>query len=157
MIPDLAPDDVVNYLMAGMGAEPVIGVPGTPEEGAVDGIIYPLNTPQQRKAYKRFFDIFAMSGLTTLGSDIARTAGVGSTQKVGLPGQLAFSVAAGTPMTMMSPERQAYYDRLSRLRDLQAVVRATAPSRIKARSTGNQERKRRGKTRKDRRTTKSFI
>ena len=125
------PDDVVNVLMAGMGAEPVIGVPGTPEEGAVDGIIYPLNTPSQRKAYKRFFDIFAMSGLTTLGSDIARTAGVGSTRNVGLPGQLAFSVAAGTPMTMMSPERQAYYDRLSRLRSLQTVVRATADDEIK--------------------------
>ena len=131
MVPGANPDDVVNVLMAGMGAEPVIGVPGTPEEGAVDGIVYPLNTPQQRKAYKRFFDIFAMSGLTTLGSDIARTAGVGSTQKVGLPGQLAFSVAAGTPMTMMSPERQAYYDRLSRMRDLQAVVRSVASDESK--------------------------
>jgi hypothetical protein len=132
MIPGLAPDDVVNYLMAGMGAEPVIGVPGTPEEGAVDGIIYPLNTPQQRKAYKKFFDIFALTGLTTFGSDIARTAGVGSTQKLGLPGQLfAFGTAAGTPMTMMSPERQAYYDRLSRLRDLQAVVRATVSDESK--------------------------
>jgi len=130
-IPGANPDDILNVLMAGMGAEPVIGVPGTPEEGAVDGIIYSLNTPRQRKAYKRFFDIFAMSGLTTLGSDIARTAGVGSTRNVGLPGQLAFSVAAGTPMTMMSPERQAYYDRLSRLRSLQTVVRATADDEIK--------------------------
>ena len=128
------PNDVVNMIVGGLGGEEVIPVPGKTIDGAVDGSIYPLNTPKQRKAYKRFYDAMSLFGISTGTTDLARTFGPEGTKvgEIGTPAaQLAFGVGAMTPMTTFSPERQAYYDRLSRMRDLQAIVKGTAQSEAK--------------------------
>jgi len=128
------PTDVVNRIVSGLGGEEVIPVPGKTIDGAVDGSIYPLNTPKQRKAYKRFYDTMSLFGISTGTTDLARTFAPEGTKvgEVGTPlAQLAFGVGAMTPMTSFSPERQAYYDRLSRMRDLQSIVRKIASDEIK--------------------------
>jgi len=128
------PTDVVNRIVSGLGGEEVIPVPGKTIDGAVDGSIYPLNTPKQRKAYKRFYDTMSLFGISTGTTDLARTFAPEGTKvgEVGTPlAQLAFGVGAMTPMTSFSPERQAYYDRLSRMRDLQSIVKGAKVSEAK--------------------------
>ena len=127
------PSDVINLIVGGLGGEEVIPVPVRDDEAiresAYNGVIYPLSTPKQRAAYKRFFDAMSLAGVTTPITDYARTFGAEGTkvrtyeQQRGIPflGRVLFGTAAGTPYVMMSPERQAYYDRLSRLRELQGV------------------------------------
>lgn len=123
-----APADVMNMIVVGLGGEEVIPVPGTAEEGAVNGMLYPLNTPKQRKAYKKFYDSMSALGLSTPIMDLSRTLVPEGTKvgETGLLGQIAFGTGAATPMTYISPEKQAYYDRLSRLRDLQGMVSGVA-------------------------------
>jgi len=128
------PTDVVNRIVSGLGGEEVIPVPGKTIDGAVDGSIYPLNTPKQRKAYKRFYDTMSFFGISTGTTDLARTFALEGTQvgEVGTPlAQLAFGVGAMTPMTSFSPERQAYYDRFSRMGNLQSIVKGAKVSEAK--------------------------
>ena len=131
--------DVINLIVGGLGGEQVIPVPVSEEretiEGSYNGVIYPLSTPKQKAAYKRFFDIFSLIGSSTLLSDIPRSLSAEGTRVkfVGeqmfpdnellgrLSSGLMFGTAIGTPYVSMSPERQAYYDRLSRLRELRGV------------------------------------
>lgn len=115
------PEDAVNLLLSGFGAEPVGGF-----ENKDGRLIIPLNTPKQKKAYRRFMDTMSMAGLSAPLTDYSRTF-LPEDTKVGAMGggalgQAAFATAAVTPMTYLSPEKQAYYDRLSRLRSLQQMV-----------------------------------
>lgn len=133
MLTDTTPLDVINYIVVGFGGDPVVPVKAQPGrenlDGAVDGWIYPLDTPAQKKAYKRFFDILSYPGITTVATDIARTAKaegtkVAATDETGLlTGGLSFGIGLATPMAFVSPERQAYYDKLSRLKALQDAVK----------------------------------
>lgn len=115
------PEDAVNLLLSGFGAEPVGGF-----ENKDGRLVIPLNTPKQKKAYRRFMDTMSMAGLSAPLTDYSRTF-LPEDTKVGAMGggalgQAAFATAAVTPMTYLSPEKQAYYDRLSRLRSLQQMV-----------------------------------
>lgn len=134
------PADVINMIVGGLGGEEVISVPGKTIEGAVDGVVYPLNTPKQRAAYKKFYDAIAFFGMTSLSMDIPRSLKAEGTKvgeiEAGGPVRdfltaLSFGTGAMTPMASFSPERQAYYDRLSRIRDLQSIVKGTATSESK--------------------------
>jgi len=125
------PTDVINYILGIQGAGPIVPTPGQPRDGAVNGSVYMLTTPEQRRAYKRFYDLMAFTGATTFTSDVARTALTGGLEEGGLRtsplgrfgAATSFGFSAVTPMSVTSPERQAYYDRLSRLRSLQQQVR----------------------------------
>ncbi len=115
------PEDAVNLLLSGFGAEPVGGF-----ENKDGRLAIPLNTPKQKKAYRLFMDSMSMAGLSAPVTDFSRTF-LPEDTKVGAMGggalgQAAFATAAVTPMTYLSPEKQAYYDRLSRLRSLQQMV-----------------------------------
>ena len=115
------PTDAINYLLTGFGAEPVGGF-----ENKDGRLIIPLNTPKQKKAYRLFMDTMSGVGLSAPLTDYSRTF-LPEDTKVGAMGggalgQAAFATAAVTPMTYLSPEKQAYYDRLSRLRSLQQMV-----------------------------------
>ena len=115
------PADAINYLLTGFGAEPVGGF-----ENKDGRLVIPLNTPKQKKAYRLFMDTMSGVGLSAPITDFSRTF-LPEDTKVGAMGggalgQAAFATAAVTPMTYLSPEKQAYYDRLSRLRSLQQMV-----------------------------------
>ncbi len=115
------PTDAINLLLSGFGAEPVGGF-----ENKDGRLVIPLNTPKQKKSYRRFMDAMSMAGLSAPLTDFSRTL-LPEDTKVGAMGggalgQAAFATAAVTPMTYLSPEKQAYYDRLSRLRSLQQMV-----------------------------------
>ena len=131
------PIDVINLIVGSLGGEQVVPVPVSEErqaiEGAYKGVVYPLSTPKQKAAYKLFFDAISYAAVTTTFTDYARTMGAEGTrvaflgEQKGLPNLISYGVygtALGTPYVSMSPERQAYYDRLSRLRELRGTVSA---------------------------------
>jgi hypothetical protein len=97
-----SPSDVMNFIVGSLGGEEIIPVPGTMEEGAVNGMVYPLNTPKQRKAYKTFYDIMSAAGVSTPAMDLARTLAPEGTkvEATGILGQLAFGAGAATLTTI---------------------------------------------------------
>jgi len=133
ILTDTTPLDVINFIVVGLGGDQVVPVKAEPGreniDGAVDGWIYPLDTPAQKKAYKRFFDILSLPGITTAATDYARMAKAEGTKVAAidetglLTGGLLFGIGLTTPMAYVSPERQAYYDKLSRLKALEAAVK----------------------------------
>jgi hypothetical protein len=129
----VSPADVVNTLLELFGAEPVVPVIDKKNPAAVDGLVYPLNTPKQRRIYKRFFDVLSMAGMTSLLTDIPKSASAEGTKtdSLSLLKKIGFGIGAITPMTYMSPERQAYYDRLSRAAELRKVVSSTKKDEAK--------------------------
>jgi uncharacterized protein YoaH (UPF0181 family) len=128
-----SPVDVVNTLLELFGAGPVVPVIDKKDPAAVDGLVYPLNTPKQRRIYKSFFDLLSMAGITSLLTDIPKTGSAEGTKTEDLPlgYKIGFGIGAITPMTYMSPERQAYYDRLSRAAELREVVSSTKEDETK--------------------------
>ncbi len=125
------PLDSINLLLAGFGASPTTYVPtdepfkGREIEGKKGRYTIPLTTPKQRRAYKLFMTAMAWSGMASPITDYSRALSPQGTkvEPLGARGQLMFGTAAETPLTFMSPEKQAYYDRVSRLRQLQSLTR----------------------------------
>jgi len=130
--------DVLNAIVKGLGGDEIVPVPVPADrsaiEGAVGGFIYPLDTPKQRAAYKKFYNVLSAVGISTLASDAMRTIGTEGTKTsmLSIPQRIGFGTAALTPMTYISPEKQAYYDRLSRFKELQAAVKDIQKSEMKA-------------------------
>ena len=123
------PLDAINLLLTGFGASPTTYVPtdkpfeGREIEGRKGRYKIPLTTPKQRAIYTKFMTAMAWSGMASPVIDYARTLSPQGTkvEPLGARGQLMFGSAAETPLTMMTPEKQAYYDRVSRLRQLQGL------------------------------------
>lgn len=130
------PLDAVNLLLTGLGAEPTSYVPtteigkGMTIEGREGRYVIPLVTPKQKRAYTMFMTTLAYTGMASPVSDYARSisAIVGDAEGTKLEtlpmaDRLAYIGAGKTPITYQTPEQQAYYDRVSRLRQLQALNR----------------------------------
>ena len=114
--------ETLNYLLELYGAEPITPVYGRPEKGAVGGLIYPLTTPKQKKAMKNIQDIMSFTGVSTIVNDYVRP--FTSPKLAGRDGKARALNALGvtTPYAYYSPEAQAYFDTVSRMRELQAVT-----------------------------------
>jgi len=128
------PLDVINFIITsipGINAEPTSYVPveeagrGREIEGKEGRYTIPLRTPAQRAAYNLFVGALAFSGLAAPVTDYARSAGVQGTklEDLSIPERIKFTLAAETPIKSLSPEKQAFYDRLSRLKYLQSLVK----------------------------------
>jgi hypothetical protein len=122
--------DVINLILAGFGAEPVVAVPGQPNEGAINGSIYPLNSPKQKRAYDLFTTALNVAGASTPILDLGRAVG-GDVTRPGekfalglISGDVARDIGGAGIYTFTTPQKQAYYDRLTRLRALRAVTSA---------------------------------
>jgi hypothetical protein len=127
------PLDAINMLLAGMGAEPTSYVPtsekgkGREIEGKEGRFRIPLTTPKQKKAYTTFMTVMSGVGLASPITDYTRglTDAQGTKlEDMPIKDRIAFLLAAETPMMSLTPEKQAYFDRVSRLKELQALTAA---------------------------------
>jgi hypothetical protein len=91
------------------------------EDGAVNGYIYPLTTAQQQSRYKYFTDALNYVGLSSMVRDYARTiSGEGTpVEPLKLGDKLAYAIGATTPSASLSPERQEYLNKLSKIKAIQ--------------------------------------
>jgi hypothetical protein len=127
------PLDAINLLLVGFGASPTSYVPtqekgkGREIEGREGRYRIPLTTPKQKAAYRNFMTALAWSGLASPVSDYARGLSINAQgtklEDLNIRDRLAYLGAGRTPITTITPEQQAYYDRVSRLRQLQALNR----------------------------------
>lgn len=115
------PEEVINYMLAGFGAEPTFSF--ADKNG---NIVIPLDTAKQRAAYKKFMDATSMLGITAPVTDYSRFISPEGTKvgAIGPGGRTLFMTGAVTPLTTFTPEKQAYYDRISRLAELNKTVGA---------------------------------
>ncbi len=98
-------------------------VPGTPEEGAVDGYVYPLDNSQERR-YKAMTSALQFFGATTLSSDWATTvSGEKKGVEMGPAGRALYPIAATTPMSITRPETQRSRDIDARVREIDERIR----------------------------------
>ena len=118
----------------------------TPRKNA-DGSIsisYQFTTPSQKKAYSRFMTAMGMLGLSTVTQDLGRFATgepVRGTQfdtdlpfEIPLPGgrsirrgpNIRQDVLGFTPMSTYTPEKQAFFDRLSRMQAIRDAANELA-------------------------------
>ena len=144
------PLDSINMLLTGFGAQPTTYVPatnygeGVEIEGLKGGYVIPLTTPEQKKVYTLFMQAMTLSGITSpirdysrlfaptgkvkvmgeqiRGRDFSTELGEKVTSVVGPTALLAS--AAGTPMTYMTPQQQAYYDLVARQKQLRGLTAA---------------------------------
>jgi len=130
------PLDSINMLLTGFGAQPTTYVPATKYgegveiEGLKGGYVIPLTTPQQKKVYTLFMNAMSYSGLSSPIRDYGRLIDpTGKVKVMGeqigrLPAATLFASAAGTPMTYMTPQQQAYYDLVARQKQLRGLTAA---------------------------------
>jgi hypothetical protein len=117
------PEEVINYILAGFGAEPAFSY--ADKNG---NIVIPLDTKRQRAAYKKFMDYTSALGVVTPLTDYSRFISPEGTkvevlkEKLGKGARPLFMAGAVTPLTTMTPEKQAYYDRVSRLAELNSAI-----------------------------------
>lgn len=109
--------DVISFLA---GSE-VIPKAGPSDKGAVGGNIYYL-TPDQASRWNTIIDTMRYTGINSPVIDWTR-----SISPSGTPGEgrsigeaLAFAAGFVTPMKVISPEEQAYYDSLDRMKAAKA-------------------------------------
>jgi hypothetical protein len=121
------PEEVINYMLAGFGAEPTFSF--ADKNG---NIVIPLDTAKQRAAYKKFMDITSMLGITTPATDYSRFISPEGTKvgAMGPGGRTAFMTGAATPLATFTPEKQAYYDRISRLAELNRTTGAMRQTEV---------------------------
>lgn len=128
------PLDAINMLLTGFGAQPTTYVPATKYgegveiEGLKGGYVIPLTTPKQKKVYTLFMNAMSYSGITSPIRDYGRLIDpTGKVKVMGeqigeLPARTLFASAAGTPMTYMTPQQQAYYDLVARQKQLRGLT-----------------------------------
>ena len=128
-------ESVITLIMNTFGGNPSNIVP-TPQK-APDGstyVSYKFATPSQKKAYANFMFLMGISGLTTITSDLGRA--IPTEQPVKGAGTDALQDALGfTPMSASTPEKQAFFDRLGRMkaiRDAANRLRQAENERIEA-------------------------
>ena len=136
------PEEVINYMLAGFGAEPTFSF--ADKNG---NIVIPLDTAKQRAAYKKFMDATSMLGITAPITDYSRFISPEGTKvgAIGPGGRTAFMTGAVTPLATFTPEKQAYYDRISRLAELNKTVgamRQTQVEQIQANETPEETKQR---------------
>ena len=132
------PLDAVNFILRMGGASETSYAPetrarrGVSREGREGRYRIPLTTPKQQQVYRNFMTAMAYSGIASPVSDFARAMQAEGTKMEDLSAgersmlpeaarQVGYVGGAVTPITYLEPEQQAYYDRLSRLKQLQAL------------------------------------
>jgi hypothetical protein len=118
LIPFSTPGDISSFIV---GSDIVPKV-AKPEDGAVDGYIYPLNTPSQIKRYKAFIDLLSYSGLAAPITDWSRTlAGEGTpVERLDNIQKGLYAVGALTPSYGIPAWKQDYFNKLSKLQAIKA-------------------------------------
>jgi len=105
---------------------------GKPEEGAVDGWIYPLTTPSQQTRYKAFNDLINAFGLTSPLTEWTKIiSGQGSAAGVaydrlpagaGLGNKIAFATSVLNPTLSVPTWKVDYYNKLSKIAEIKAAT-----------------------------------
>jgi len=128
-IPLSSPGDIASAIA---GSE-IVPRRATPEEGAVNGYIYPLTTPEQVSRYKKFIDTVNYVGLSTPTNDWSKLiSGEGTpVQALSLPERLAYGAGLVTPSASVPAWRQDYYNKLGKLKALKEATSTMAYTDIK--------------------------
>jgi len=113
VIPGATPGDIFSWIA---GSE-IVPRAAKPEDGAVDGYIYPLTTPSQIKRYKTFIDLLSYSGIAAPTTDWARTVfGQGTpVEQLNFGGKTAYALGGMTPSYGIPAWKQDYFNKLSKL------------------------------------------
>jgi hypothetical protein len=109
----VAVQDVLSQLV---GSE-IVPRQGLPEEGAINGYIYPLTTPQQQRAYNYVTGTLQFLGLETALRDWIKTLSGGegtAVQKLSLAKQVAYFFASGAGYSIPA-WKQDYYNKLAKM------------------------------------------
>jgi len=119
-IPGVNPLDVINFI----SDSEVIPRRGTPEEGAVNGLIYPLTQESQQKRYKAIVDALSFTGLSTVANDFAKTVGRQGTavEKLGPAASIAQFFGFLSASNAMSPEKVDYFTKLAKLSEINKAI-----------------------------------
>lgn len=118
LVPFSTPGDIASFI-AGSQITPRVA---RPEDGAVDGYIYPLTTPEQIKRYKAFIDLLSYSGLAAPITDWSRNF-FGEGTPVGAlnaGGKTAYALGMMTPSYGIPAWKQDYFNKLSKLQAIKA-------------------------------------
>jgi hypothetical protein len=120
LVTSIIPVSKEEILSAIVGSN-IVPRKAAPEDGAVNGYIYPLTTAQQQARYKYFTDSLNYVGLSSMVRDYARTiSGEGTpVEPLKLGDKLAYAIGAKTPSASLSPERQEYLNKLSKIKAIQ--------------------------------------
>jgi len=115
---------ISDILSAIVGSE-VIARQARPDEGAVDGYIYPLTTPQQQSIYNRYTNIASFFGATTLANDWSKlVSGEGTaSESLSTGARIASNLSGLGVAAGVSPYKQDYYNKLGKIA---AIKGATA-------------------------------
>ena len=121
-IPGVNPLDVINFI----SNSEVIPRRGTPEEGAVNGLIYPLTQESQQQGYKRIVDILSFTGLSTVANDFAKAVGRQGTavEKLGPAASIAQFFGFLSASNAMPPEKVDYFTKLAKLSEINKAIGA---------------------------------
>ena len=105
---------------------------GKPEEGAVDGWVYPLTTPSQQARYKAFNDLINFTGLTSPLAEWTKiVSGQGSPagvayerlpESTGLGSRIAFATSVLNPTLSIPTWKMDYYNKLSKIAAIKAAT-----------------------------------
>ena len=118
------PKESIEAILRFMGCDdPVVPRPARPGEG-VDGLVYPLSTPAQQEAYKKFVTAMQMTGWVVGQQEKARAFGQEGTILEGASNaEIASYLMAISPLRSSSPEQQLYWDEVAKSRELQDMIR----------------------------------
>lgn len=121
-IPGVNPLDVINFI----SNSEIIPRRGTPEEGAVNGLIYPLTQESQQQRYKTIVDILSFTGLSTVANDFAKAVGRQGTavEKLGAAASVAQLLGFLSASNAIPPEKVDYFTKLAKLSELNKAVGA---------------------------------
>ena len=124
--------DVINFIMETYGGSPanIVPTPRRNPDGSIS-MTYQFSTPSQKRAYERFMMTMGILGLSTITSDLGRAFTPepvrGSQFDEGRRlGDLRQDVLGFTPMTTYTPEKQAFFDRLGRMKAIQEAANELA-------------------------------
>jgi len=126
---DMSGASVEDVISAIVGSE-IIPRQARPDEGAVNGYVYPLTTPEQIRRYKLVTDAIQFAGAMTLANDLSKTLdGEGTAAQAlkegyGLPGSIAYALGIINASGSIPPEKQDYYNKLGKIAAIKAGTNA---------------------------------
>ena len=126
---DMSGANVEDVISALVGSE-IIPRQARPDEGAVNGYVYPLTTPEQIRRYKLITDTIQFAGAMTLANDLSKTLdGEGTAaqalkEQYGLPGTIAYGLGIINASASIPPEKQDYYNKLGKIAAIKAGTNA---------------------------------
>jgi hypothetical protein len=122
---DMSGASVEDVISAIVGSE-ITPRQARPDEGAVNGYVYPLTTPEQIRRYKYYTDAIQFGGAMTLINDLSKTLdGEGTAaqalkEQYGTPGSIAYGLGIINASGSIPPEKQDYYNKLGKIAAIKA-------------------------------------